>query len=181
MPRFNVWSRPAGLSPGRPWWQGLDECGLVYLAVTVLRALVYKLHTADGACDQVRRLLAEMMQGETTLRCVPGRHWMSDHILLAASMAAMLSAEAVIGAVDTLLASRASPPVAERRFPPAAAAVPLGIAVLLYELTSWDMFFTAELFHEALESLVSMLLGLVLFQLPVAAWVWRRLHLLTRV
>eukprot|EP00873_Tetraselmis_striata_P039078 jgi/Tetstr1/459342/TSEL_004737.t1 len=108
-------------------------------------------------------------------------HWLSDHVLLGASMLAQLGAEAglLVSALYHLHHPHHPPPPHHQRHGSTAMSAPwrmwaaLALAAILAVLTAADMHITARFFHPPAESLRAWTVGAVLFQAPLASWaIW---------
>lgn len=138
----------------------LVAVGALYLGVTAARLGLYLAH-----------LLAAPLI--VAFRGVEGRaHVMSDHILLGASLTAVLTAEAHLLAADVRRWRPGSPGSRQLRHRTliVAAAVVCG---LLFALVSTEMHITARHFHAPQESFWAVIVGLVAFQLPVTLFMLR--------
>uniref|UniRef100_A0A7S0WWQ6 Uncharacterized protein n=1 Tax=Chlamydomonas leiostraca TaxID=1034604 RepID=A0A7S0WWQ6_9CHLO len=155
---------PGGQGRGGSWPGGrlaptlVPRCALVYLAITLARLLLYLLH------------LAVQGRVQSSTGGAEGSHaaaFMSDHILLGAAVNAGLQAE-LVAAVSDLVKMEAWGAGMIGQLGPGAAAV---LSMALSLCVALDMHFTARFFHYPAESAIAVLLGAILFQVPVVWWI----------
>ena len=101
---------------------------------------------------------------------------MSDHVLLASSVIALLHSEIVFGAEDLVeMEMRCAGLLRE-----SIGALAFVTSILLFGLVSMDAHFTCHYFHHPIESFVAAAIGAICFQAPVLHWVRIKLRQTTR-
>lgn len=139
-----------------PATKALQATG-AYLGITLIRLAVYGSHLGYEGMNKSGIL--------------------GDHLLLAASVVAILQSEMLFAWSDILC--YATPPLqSDARQTGLAAAFLLNVP--LYILLCMDMYFSCRHYHHPAENAVSLLLGFVCFQLPLAAWHFKRCNAVHR-
>lgn len=155
------------------WWRTVLEPLLLYIGISVWRIIIYRAHLAVENSSLINKF-------PKTIR--EDGHVVSDHIVLGASMIAILQIEAILLFQEYKRRNNAFAGYQQlnnrsRLLSSKFAVVYTAILVLatLFALTTGDMFFTALHFHPQLQSSLAVGLGLVAFQLPSLFWVYYRI------
>lgn len=122
---------------------------LWYGGVFVIRLILYNVHL------QVQRATPLEFQ------------YLSDHVFLAASVTASLQAEAVLAWQD--FQAQIEGPV-RQTLQRVAGMLPIVASAGLFLLVSGDACITARYYHHPPETVVAVMLGFLLFHLPVISW-----------
>ncbi|KAF5830727.1 hypothetical protein DUNSADRAFT_14110 [Dunaliella salina] len=135
-------------------------CLLAYASVAGMRMVMYGMHLA------LIRYTAT--QNNLSAKEVPS--YLSDHLLLGASVVTSLQVELICAVSDKTKLDVLGLPLVWHILTCCA-----GLASLLLScLVSADMYFTAKLFHHPQESLVALVIGAVSLQVPLLWWLHRQ-------
>lgn len=167
---------PAPLQGTLPW-----ACLLLYFLVGTVRILLYLTHLWSQRVAQDTSPLGAGRAGPVganpddpaAMDLVPAQHipgWVSDHVVLGASVVACLQLELVCSVSDVVKLQVVGAGLL-REF---AAASSLIGSMVLTVFVCVDMYFTCRFYHYPAESAAALLVGLLLFQVPLIAWLYRR-------
>mmetsp|Transcript_14537 Transcript_14537/g.25367 ORF Transcript_14537/g.25367 Transcript_14537/m.25367 type:complete len:311 (+) Transcript_14537:128-1060(+) len=128
----------------------LLRAAAVYLMIILTRMVLYTGHVAV-----------------TRSHGVDSRAYLSDHVLLGASVMACLQVEVACAVSDLVKLEYLVAPIWRGMV----AAVGMMLSLMLLMFVALDMHFTARHFHMPSETAVSLAAGFLLFQAPILAWV----------
>lgn len=155
----------------------------MYAIVTVARVALWVAHSSEAFCQ----LTGEGRLNPGVCQSKQRPHVLADHVLLAASVLSILMAEASLSVVletppapgrsqgGSVYIFAATPTRPRRSLSRMMGMVAFLTSLVLISLTSSDMHYTARFFHPPGEIVASLLAGFFMFQLPVAAWIERRM------
>ncbi|KAL3151714.1 hypothetical protein ABBQ38_012695 [Trebouxia sp. C0009 RCD-2024] len=138
----------------QPWVEQI----VVYIGLTITRLAIYFIHRLG-----IFYFLAEA----GAVSALPA-HLMSDHVFLGSALVSMLSSEAVLLAKDIRRSAQ--------RLNPAAQGVLVATFLscsLVFCLITGDMYYTCRFYHAPIQNFWAVIMGLVVFQLPVSWWLIR--------
>lgn len=154
----------------RHWVRTVLQPLLFYIAISVFRIVIYRIHLSLEKSGFVEKL-PEVFRRDG--------NFISDHIVLGASMIAVLQIEGVMLYEEYKRRQKAfagyhqlnnNPRWMLSRFIVVYAAAL--VLAALFTLITGDMFFTALHFHAPVVSSLAVGLGLIAFQLPSFFWVF---------
>lgn len=138
----------------QPWVEQI----VIYIGITVTRLTIYFIH---------RLGIFYFLTEAGAVSALPA-HLMSDHVFLGSALVAMLSAEAVLLARDIRHAAQ--------RLAPLEQSLLVGTFLfcsLLFFLIDGDMYYTCRFYHAPIQNFWAVILGIVVFQLPLSWWLIR--------
>ncbi|KAL0024245.1 hypothetical protein WJX77_011676 [Trebouxia sp. C0004] len=138
----------------QPWVEQI----VIYIGITVTRLTIYFIH---------RLGIFYFLTKAGAVSALPA-HLMSDHVFLGSALVAMLSAEAMLLARDIRRAAQ--------RLAPMEQSLLVGTFLfcsLLFFLIDGDMYYTCRFYHAPIQNFWAVILGIVVFQLPLSWWLIR--------
>lgn len=134
-----------------------------YLVVTLGRMLLYGVHAWWQASHRLSHDASHVVPVKAEEAASESIAYLSDHILLGASVVALLHSEMICAVSDMIKLAA----VTDSDWRVMVAASALMKSILLLVLVVLDMHWTARLFHYPAESAVAFAAGLLLFQVPI--------------